>query len=229
MGKESKSNILEQLRNLIRDVYDTSNNVVRNKPVGRFLTEELSDERMKAIKDLVHLCMDTEMFNLATRLYLRIPYAGYSDIVKEIKYATGINTNYSTVQSNIFYSKQKIIKELGENIVLDLVVYTDSDISVYQDRIATALLKANKQDILSNIRLPFSKETKYCDSMEDDEFDACMDIIYNYTNVAITDVVKTLEEGFVGYVRYISTHNDISAKDRERLRELSNMINRPVN
>ena len=223
MGKMTEASaFMNQLRVIVLENYKEGK--VLDSLTGRYIRKQLDADRLKLMRDLTEFLMETDYISEESKIYLSVPYITYKGVVDEMYIRHNKIVNLSTVQSKIWYDKGKLVKEFGADMPLDIIEYTNKDVKIYMDKLATLRLKVNKVNILDNVALDFPKETIYCDSISDEEFEEFLDIIAPYTKKCMGNVVKNIDEKVLGYIRYITTHKCLNDTDKQRYADLKELI-----
>lgn len=220
--KTETSNFMSQLRLIILDNY--KDGVVLDEPIGRYIRKEMDDGRLSLLSNITDLLMNTDYISEESRIFLSIPYINYQGIVDEVYINSGRITTANNVQSKVWYDKEKIVRDLGGELPIDVLEYTNRDIKVYLDRLANLRLKVSKSDILKEVKLKFPKETVYCDSISDSDFEEFLDVIAPYTQRCMAHVSNGIDKKILGYIRYITTHVNLSDTDKRRYADLRELI-----
>jgi len=223
MGRQTgTSDFMIQLRLIVLDNYKDKK--LLDAPVGRYIRKELDDDRLKIVKDLTELLMETDYISEESKIFLSTPYINYQGVVDEIYINSNRITTTNNVQSKVWYDKEKLVRDLGGELPIDVLEYTNRDVRVYLDRIANLRLKINKSDLLKEVGLKFPKKTVYCDNIDDEEFEEFLDIIAPYTKKCMSEVANGIDEKVLGYIRYITTHKNLSETDKKRYADLKELI-----
>ena len=221
-NNKDTSNYMKQLRLIVLDMY--KDGVVLDTPIGKYIRKEMDESRVKLLVRLTELLMLTDYIGEESKVYLSIPYINYEGIVDEVYINSGKITNVNAVQSKIWYDKEKIVKEFGDSMPIDILEYTNRDVKEYLDKVHNVWLKVEGKDILKNVSLKFDDETEYCDDITDDEFEDFIAMIAPYTKKVRERVENSIDKHVLGYIRYISTRKDLSDTDRERYNELRKFV-----
>ena len=223
MGRQTgTSNFMIQLRLIVLDNYKDKK--LLDAPVGRYIRKELDDDRLKLVKDLTELLMETDYISEESKIFLSTPYINYQGVVDEIYINSNRITTTNNVQSKVWYDKEKLVRDLGGELPIDVLEYTNRDVRVYLDRIANLRLKINKSDLLKEVGLKFPKKTVYCDNIDDEDFEEFLDVIAPYTKKCMGRVANGIDEKVLGYIRYITTHKNLSETDKKRYADLKELI-----
>ena len=220
--KTETSNFMYQLRLIVLDNYKDKK--VLETPVGRYIRKELDSDRLIIVRELTELLMETDYLSEESKVFLSIPYINYQGVVDEIYINSGRITNANNVQSRVWYDKDKLVKELGGDLPIDVLEYMSRDVRIYLDRIANLRLKLSKADLLKGVELKFPRKTVYCDSILDEEFEEFLNIIAPYTKKCMSKVANGIDEKVLGYIRYITTHKNLSDTDKKRYNDLKELI-----
>lgn len=221
MGKRPQVDTLGILKGILYDFYKDKKIV---EPAYVRITTKLDDKRIETIKKLVELVMNTDFFNEETKLFIgdyRIDYSGVADALS-IKYNKEVNKR--TVASKINYMKTKFERTFGDRMLLDLVIYTREDITEYSQKISEELYKFISIDILDNIDLNFEETNEIVTEVSEDDFSDFIDTIAPYTKKCKHIVEKSINKEVLAYIKHLSTNTSLSELDKERLKELKDLI-----
>ena len=119
--KTETSNFMYQLRLIVLDNYKDKK--VLETPVGRYIRKELDSDRLIIVRELTELLMETDYLSEESKVFLSIPYINYQGVVDEIYINSGRITNANNVQSRVWYDKDKLVKELGGDLPIDVLEY----------------------------------------------------------------------------------------------------------
>lgn len=193
--------ILGHLKSVVREFYDpATGDTLEFGSSGR----QLKGKRFYIIKNLFELLFKTDFCNEPTRVCLLDYSLRPSDVYKEMYISSGIKLNQRTCINKIAYCEKKIEKNLGSDIIVDVVDFTTRDIDVYYDRVNLLLTKYKKDSVFDNIYdldinsiLPSEKE------VSNERLEALCDKIRPYLKVEKEKVLSDLDEEALGYLKYL--------------------------
>lgn len=223
MGRKPSVDLLGQLKGVVEDFMQDG--VILDTPVKKRIRVDLSEERLEIIKELLSLIMLTSYTTQETKKYLSEYYITYKGVASELELEDGKKRVVSTIQSKIAYDKSKISKDIGVNIITDVIDYSNRDISGYLSRIKRVKERTSNNSVLNYVGLKFDSDIAYVKGISDDLFEEAIDKLELYSKEYMSQISKELvESGLIGYIKYIESYNDISDIDIQRLNEIKERI-----
>lgn len=217
-----KISILSGIKEVISEMTDTNNDaiIVRQEPIpnGLLAQKKLSEERIKFLYLFVSLLLKTSFINQRTKLYLQDKNGSYKTVAEKLKYK-GIDVKPSTLQSIVWLDKNKIEKYFTDKVLLDVIEYTNTDITEYMKTVQELNIKYGQASLLEkNVIIELPKSTIKKSEFDDDSFNECMQSLIPYIRSQANYASETMKADFIGYLKYLLNSDDteLNGKDLSR-------------
>lgn len=214
-----KISILLGIREVVYEM--TDGDKVRKEPIpnGKLAKKGLSVERIEFLSKFVDLLLNTDFINERTKTYLLDKDGSYKTIAEKISEKTGKHIGASTLQSTVWLDKNRIEGYFTSKFLLDIIEYTNTDVSVYMVTLQELLEKYGNASLISKniiIKLPTS-EAEYKE-FNDNEFNEFIDMITPYIKSQADYVRDGITPSLIGYCKYILNclDDNLSNVDKKR-------------
>lgn len=218
-----KISILSGIKEVISEMTDSSNGTisVRQEPIpnGLLAQKGLSEERVKFLNKFINLLLKTSFINQRTKTYLLEKNGSYKTVADKLKLQQGIDVKASTLQSIVWMDKNKIERYFTPNVLLDVIEYTNTDISEYVKTVQELNDKYGQASLLEkNVIIELPKSTIKKSEFDDDSFNECMQSLIPYIRSQANYASETMKADFIGYLKYLlnSDGTELNGKDLSR-------------
>lgn len=213
----------KQLKQLINDfVVDGE---ILEQPLGRTIKKELSKERVEFIRLFIDLLLNTNYISDETKIYLSDRYITLEGVKLKLE-ERGMESNINTIKSKVWYDKNKIIADFGGDLLLNVIGYSDTDITSYMIKLGDLLIKYNNVNLLKNISLDLRiEDTELNTQLDERDFQEFLTIIAPYSKKHRTFLSENIPKNMVGYAMYLLSNNLLKGDDLERKKMLLEILN----
>jgi hypothetical protein len=222
--------ILTGIKEVIYEMTDKQASlVVRKEPIpnGNLAKKELSSERIEFLRLFVNLLLNTTFITEKTKLYVSEKHSSYVSLAEKLQKEQGLEINPSTLQSTVWLDKNKIERYFTSKVLLDVIEYTNTDISRYIATAKELINKYGQSSLLTKniiIKLPDCEvqNTKVSDA----EFNDFISTISPYIKSQAQYVSENTSTSLVGYCKYIlnSTDGNLDEQDSQRRKLLLSLL-----
>lgn len=226
MGRSPITMIFEHTKKVIYDLYD--NGVILELPKGYFIKTTVSEDRLKLLKDYIWLLLNTEFISEETKLYLSDRKHTPTTVADDMELLKGRRVKMATVASKIRYDRDKVTSMIGENIVVDCVIYYNRSIEGYRNKVDNLLVKYNENKLLDSIDIKIRDKEKLGIDIEnditDEEIDLFLSQIEPYIKKNKEEIENKIDFKVASYIKYIDSKISLSDTEKLRLEKIKNKI-----
>ena len=192
--------ILSDLKSAVRDFWDKENGKTLEISVtGR----KLDEKRYYIISSLFELLFNTSYINDETRLCLLDYHLRLCDVQDELYRTKGIKLAYSTCINKVYRSLKKIEKNIGKNVIVDVIDFTTKDIDIYYNRINVELARVKKDSILDIYDIDIADIVPSHVEVSDDRINDVCDKLRPYLKESKEKLLENIDKEALAYVKYM--------------------------
>lgn len=207
--------ILKHLKSAVREFWDSNNRLTLE--VGK-TGRKLDAKRHYIISSLFDLLFNTGYINEETKMCLLDYHLRLCDIQDELYRTKGIKLAYSTCINKVYRSLRKIEKNIGKDVIVDVVDFTTKDIDVYYNRINSELAKVKKNTILDIYDLDISNIVPSCSEVSLERLDKTCSVLRPYLKESKDRLLSSLDVEALAYIKYLYSL-DRESDDRKEMIE----------
>jgi len=208
----------KQIKELVRDFID-ENGVILEEPRGVTGKQNYDTRRIKFLRSFLDLLLHTRITRKAFRFYVT-KCLTMRETAKELQ-KQGHDICDSTVQSMIWRDQETILRVLGKDVIKDILVYTNNDISVYEERLIAALAKYSDNAGLMESKLALKLPLPVMvGEISEEEFDDFYFTILPHLKTHMKALTEMINPKVVGYSKYILGSEILSEIDSQRKNRL---------
>ncbi len=223
----AKDNIIPSLRETVYDMMDKNGNF-RVVPIGVTGDRDLDEERLQLLRDILVLFRDSDMLDRATKMYIfqrDITIKSVAMDINEERKKEGLpELKVSSVQSKIYFGKEKIKKYYGELFLSD-IKFTRKSIEDYI-KITRELSEKyfGNYKLRKGLAISLREQKRVVESLEEDKFRDFVQMIAPYTKNQMNYIETNISDEQIGYFNYLLGKNDRNERDQGRFELLKGML-----
>lgn len=222
----AEQTFLKQMKELVYSYYRDGE--IRDTPTG-MLEGKIEDRDINEfLKRYVSLLVSTRFLSDEGRIYVMDPYITYRGVTQKLTNTGLKEANSNTVQSKVFWDKNKILRYFGDSFYRDLVIYGKKDTLPYLNAQLNKAMevysygRALQKGIA--VKLPDTEDIQSVE-ISDDRFDEFIGMVLPYTNRQMQAVSNMIDVEVVKYCKdLLSASGDLNEKETERRQLLMDML-----
>lgn len=192
--------ILLDLKSAVRDFYDKENKeTLRVSVTGR----ELDAKRHYILSSLFDLLFNTSYINDETKLCLLNYHLRLCDVQDEIYRTKGTKTAYSTSVNKVYKGLKKIEKNLGKDIIVDVIDFTTKDIDIYYERVNAELSKMKADRFLNIYDFDIDSIVPSCNEVSLDRLKTVCDELRPFLKENKESLYAKIDKDAIAYMKYL--------------------------
>lgn len=217
-----RSNLTRQLKELISNFLG-ANSEILPEPTGHYAKKNLDARRIKMLRLLVDLLLNTRFLRKETKLYISDRYitmAGVTDIMEK----EGKETNVNTVQSTIYFDVVRINAKLTKTFLADIVEF-NRNLDDIEQRIINTLIHFSKGHLFNNLAIKLPEHTVKTEASWDEFQDFIMIVgPYSYQQMAI--IQENIPPDMLGYCKYLISSSLITDDEKPRRQMILDLLSK---
>lgn len=223
----AEQTFLRQMKELVFSYYRDGE--IKDRPTGT-LGEKIKDSEINEfLRGYVGLLVSTRFLSDEGRIYIMDPYITYRGVTQKLTNTGVKEANSNTVQSKVFWDKNKMLRYFGDSFYKDLVLYGKKDNLPYLNaQLNKALEVYSYGKVLQKgiaVKLPDTDDIQCSPEISDERFDEFIGIILPYTNKQMQAVSSLIDKEVVKYCKdLLGASGELSDKEIERKQLLMDML-----
>ena len=194
---------LKQLKELVSCYYIDGE--VLASPSGILANKIVDSDINDFLIDYVNLLINTNFLTEEGKIYISDRYITYRGVAQKLSNIELRDVNVNTVQSKVFWDKNKILRYFGDSFYADLVDKGDKgNLDYLRASLKKAYKKYGYDNILQTgltIKLPDTDDSTEIGDISEDRFNEFISIILPYTNKQVKEVSKHIDKEMIRYCR----------------------------
>lgn len=198
---------IKQLRIVVSAFWEEEG--IREIPLKSILDVKLGEDRIKVLRKIVKLVMQTNFADLYTQLYLSHPTYTYVTATQKGNEITMDNLTDTSVRGRIWYNVNKLSILLGSDSINDIIYHNTPtiDIEQYEAILDKELTSYNTAELDQYIIPLYS--ASICKHLSKQDFLDLLDLIQPYSKPTVQLVKRSITPEMLGYLNYLISQGDL--------------------
>lgn len=212
-----RRSILSGIKGVVSEMVD-GNGKVRSSPIpnGVLAKKMLSEDRIKFLSLFVELLLNTDFTKENTKAYLLAKSSSYAQVADKLSAERGVAVNQYSLQSTVWLDKNRIEKHFTNKILLDVIEYTNTDISKHTATLMELMQEYGKSNLLGkNLIIELPEVLPLNAEVSDEELNEFFSYILPYTTTQAKFVSESLSTKVVSYCKYLLNGIESEMTDEE--------------
>lgn len=217
--------LLPMTKELYHDMVDYTGDLY-SQPHGIIRKRNLKLDAVKFLQDYILFVMSSKVVSNMTKIYIKSSSGSITAAIRS--HNQGVNEaeqiNVKSAQSSIDYSRKRLLTFFPDDMLVNIIYSTNTNIIDYRHRLNIAKMKFNKEESLSDMVLLKLSKSSFCTYVSDEEFNEFVSILAHYRRNLAKEVEDKINDDAVGYLNYLQTSIVLTDIDEKRLRQLRDLL-----